>query len=251
MRGKWDHGSVKTIRADSKTPCLDLGLFLESARGYSFPREKNSLSHPRTHRLPTHLPSKRTPPLRRWDGFWWVEPLFKLCKVKAGQFQRDFFSVPPTYARVRGKGDHGSVKTCQADSNALGLDLRAFLGGVGGHSLARQRMVPHVHAPIGFPRNYPPNGTPPRKRLPFAPTNIAPRTHRLGVQPPAKRTPFKHRHRQAPPGGGHNLPPASGPERGDSPPFSAAGSTPPSPRGRRGAGPATAPRRRGRRPPAN
>ena len=62
VRGKRDHGSVKTTRADSNTLGLDLRLFLESARGYSFPREKNSLSHPRTHRLPTHPPSKRNPP---------------------------------------------------------------------------------------------------------------------------------------------------------------------------------------------
>ena len=47
--------------------------------------------------------------------------------AEAGQFQRDFFSVPLTYARVRGKGDHGGVKTTRADSNALGLDLRAFM----------------------------------------------------------------------------------------------------------------------------
>ena len=85
------------------------------------------------------------------DGFLMGEPPFKLCKVEAGQFQRDFFSVPPTDARVRGKGDHGGVKTIRADSNAPCLDLRAFLGGVGGHSLALQRMVPHVHAPMGLP----------------------------------------------------------------------------------------------------
>ena len=45
-----------------------------------------------------------------------------------GLFQRHLFSVPPTDARVRGKGDHGSVKTIRADSNAPCLDLGFWEG---------------------------------------------------------------------------------------------------------------------------
>ena len=82
-------------------------------------------------------------------------------QAEAGQFQRDFFSVPPTYARVRGKRDHGGVKTIRADSKTHGLDLGAFLGSVRGHSLARQRMVPHNYAVEGLAYTHHPNGTRP------------------------------------------------------------------------------------------
>ena len=47
--------------------------------------------------------------------------------------------------RTRGRGASGTMdaKDDRADPRTHGLDLRAFFGGVGGHSLALQRMVPH------------------------------------------------------------------------------------------------------------
>ena len=126
MRGKWDHGGVKTTRADSKTLGLDLGAFLGSVRGHSLARQRMV---PHNHAVEglayTHHPNATRPYGLGWFLMRGTAP--QAVQAEAGQFQRHFFSVPLTYARVRGKGDCGGVKTTRADSNALGLDLRAFM----------------------------------------------------------------------------------------------------------------------------
>ena len=72
-------------------------------------------------------PIQTEPALTGWGGFLMRGTAPQAVQAEAGQFQRHFFSVPPTYARVRGKRDHGSVKMCRADSDAPCLDLRAFM----------------------------------------------------------------------------------------------------------------------------